>query len=461
MRKGLYLIGLSILFLTLSAALRSPDAPDFVEGEVLVRFSEGISSQAADLALQEAGVEAVKVIPQLDLYQTVIRAEKSIQEVIDELEQQSNVLYAEPNYIYTTQVVPNDSRFSELWGLQNLGQSGGLSGADIRAVGAWDLTTGSETVIVGVIDTGVDFTHDDLVMNIYTNPGEDAWANPDDPSSGNGEDDDGNGYVDDWKGWNFVNNTNNPYDDNMHGTHCAGTIGAMGNNSIGVVGVNWTVKLMPLKFLNSRGSGNSADAIDAIVYASDLGVDILSNSWGGGGFSQSMEDAIQYANERDVLFVAAAGNDGTNNDAIPHYPSNYDVPNVVAVAASDHSDNRALWGSGGGGGDDCGFVCSSATAAAPGSNYGPTTVDIAAPGKNILSTVPGNGYSTLSGTSMATPHLSGVVALLLAVNPELTIAEQKNALFSTVDPLDDFTNLIVTEGRVNAQAAVQSVSPTP
>ena len=461
MRKGLYLSGLSILFLTLSAALRSPDAPDFVEGEVLVRFSEGISSQAADLALQEAGVEAVKVIPQLDLYQTVIRAEKSIQEVIDELEQQSNVLYAEPNYIYTTQVVPNDSRFSELWGLQNLGQSGGLSGADIRAVGAWDLTTGSETVIVGVIDTGVDFTHDDLVMNIYTNPGEDAWANPDDPSSGNGEDDDGNGYVDDWKGWNFVNNTNNPYDDNMHGTHCAGTIGAMGNNSIGVVGVNWTVKLMPLKFLNSRGSGNSADAIDAIVYASDLGVDILSNSWGGGGFSQSMEDAIQYANERDVLFVAAAGNDGTNNDAIPHYPSNYDVPNVVAVAASDHSDNRALWGSGGGGGDDCGFVCSSATAAAPGSNYGPTTVDIAAPGKNILSTVPGNGYSTLSGTSMATPHLSGVVALLLAVNPELTIAEQKNALFSTVDPLDDFTNLIVTEGRVNAQAAVQSVSPTP
>ncbi len=460
MRKGLYLIVLGVIFISLSAAINSPDAPEFVDGQVLVRFSNGINSQAAQTALAQVGAEPIKAIPQLDLYQAKLPAELSVQEAINEFTNMPNVLYAEPNYIYTIEAVPNDARFNELWGMQNLGQSGGLSGADIRAVAAWDISTGSESVLVGVIDTGIDYTHEDLAMNIYTNPGEDAWGNPNDPSTGNGVDDDNNGYVDDWKGWNFISNTNNPYDDHLHGTHCAGTIGAMGNNSIGVVGVNWQVKMMPLKFLNSRGSGDTADAIDAIIYASDMGVDILSNSWGGGGFSQATEDAIQYANDRNVLFVAAAGNDGTNNDTIPHYPSNYDVPNVVAVAATDHSDSRALWGIGGGG-DDCGFICSSATAATPGSNYGPTTVDIAAPGKNILSTVPGDGYSELSGTSMATPHIAGVAALLLSVNPDLTVAEQINALYSTVDPLDSFTNLIATQGRVNAQAAVQSVAPAP
>ncbi|RME26462.1 MAG: hypothetical protein D6800_06335 [Candidatus Zixiibacteriota bacterium] len=193
-----------------------------------------------------------------------------------------------------------------------------------------------------------------------------------------------------------------------------------------------------------------------------MGVQVMSNSWGGGGYSASLEDAIKYANDKGALFVAAAGNDGTDNDQLPEYPANYEVDNVVSVAASDHSDNLAIWGSGGGGGGgDCGFLCSNAMAAVPGSNYGKTTVDLAAPGKNILSTIPGNSYTLLSGTSMATPHVAGAAALLLAVKPDLTVAELKTALFSTVDKLDGLTNKVATGGRLNVAAAVASVAPTP
>jgi subtilisin family serine protease len=460
MRKGLYFIAFAVLFVMISAAVQKPATPEFVEGELLVKFSQGINSQAVVTAFADVGVEAKKFVPQLSVYQAVIKTGKSVEEAIADFEKMPNVAYAEPNYIYTIDVVPNDPRFSELWGMQNTGQTGGLAGADISATQAWDISTGDANVLVGVIDTGVDFTHEDLAANIYTNPGEDAWTNSNDPTTGNGVDDDNNGFVDDWKGWNFIKNDNNPYDDNMHGTHCSGSIGAIGDNTIGVAGVNWTVSIMPLKFLDSRGSGSTSDAIEAILYAADMGVQVMSNSWGGGGFSASMEDAIKYANDKGALFVAAAGNDGTNNDQSPEYPSNYDIPNVVAVAASDHSDNLAIWGGGGGGGD-CGFACSNAMAAVPGSNYGKTTVDIAAPGKNILSSIPGNSYTLLSGTSMATPHIAGAAALLLAVNPGLTIAEQKAALFDTVDKLDDFTNKVASGGRLNLAAAVASVAPTP
>lgn len=461
MRKGLYLIAFAVLFVMLSAAVQKPTAPEFVKNEVLVKFSQGINSQAVVSAFADVGVEAKKFVPQLGVYNAVIKTQKSVEDVIKEFEQMPNVEYAEPNYIYTIDNTPNDPRFSELWGMLNTGQTGGMAGADISAVLAWDISTGSDAVLVGVIDTGVDFTHEDLAANIYTNPGEDAWSNPDDPSTGNGVDDDNNGFVDDWKGWNFIKNNNNAYDDNMHGTHTSGSIGAVGNNNIGVAGVNWTVKIMPLKFLDSRGSGTTADAIDAIVYAADMGVQVMSNSWGGGGYSASLENAITYANDHGALFVAAAGNEGTNNDQVPEYPANYDIANVISVAATDHSDNLAIWGSGGGGGDGCGFVCSNAMAAVPGSNYGPTTVDIAAPGKNILSTIPGNSYTLLSGTSMATPHVAGAAALLLAVNPNLTIGELKTALYSTVDKLDDLTNKVATGGRLNLAAAVASVAPTP
>ena len=453
MRKGLYIIGLAVFTLIISAALQSPQGPEYVEGELLIKFSETVTAQAIESTLAQAGAQTVEIFSAIGVRHIKLAPSQSVEDAVKQFSALPNVEYAEPNYIYHTHAVPNDPSFGDLWGLQNTGQTGGLEGADISAVEAWDITTGSDQVIIGVIDTGIDYKHPDLSANIYTNPGEDAWAIPNDPTSGNGFDDDGNGYVDDWKGWDFISNDNDPYDDNMHGTHCAGTIGAVGNNATGVVGVNWTVKLMPLKFLDSSGSGDTADAIKAITYATDMGAHILSNSWGGGGYSASLEDAIKYANDHGVLFVAAAGNDGTNNDTTPHYPSNYDVPNVIAVAASDDSDQRALWG-GGGGGDDCGFLCSSAMAVTPGSNYGPKTVDLAAPGKGILSTVPG-GYNTLSGTSMATPHVAGAAGLILAKTPNLSVTELKARILDNVDVLPAFENIVLSGGRLNVAKALQ------
>ncbi|RPI03049.1 MAG: hypothetical protein EHM72_02580 [Calditrichaeota bacterium] len=462
MRNILYFIVLTILLISMSAALRSPDDPKYVENEILVKLSPGISSQDADNVFKTVGAHAIQVFPTINVFRLQLKSDVTVDQALKEVRLLSNIVYAEPNYIYSIEVTPNDPNFDRLWAMQNLGQTGGLAGADIEAPQAWDISVGSPAVIVGVVDTGIDYTHVDLAANIFTNPLEDAWANPSDPSSGNGIDDDGNGKIDDWKGWNFYSDNNNPYDDNMHGTHCAGTIGAIGNNGVGVAGVCWQVKLVPLKFLDSRGSGSTSAAIDAILYAADLGVDVLSNSWGGGGYSAALEDAIEYANNKGVLFVAAAGNDGTNNDDLPNYPSNYETINVIAVAASDHSDKLAVWGSDGGDdNNDCGLICSSATAAVPGSNYGRTSVDLAAPGKNIFSTAPGSDYTTLSGTSMATPHVAGAAALLLAVQPNLSVTELKNALLSTVDKLDDFTNKVVTGGRLNIAAAVKSVAPTP
>lgn len=454
MRKGFYFIALFMFALIISAALQSPDTPAFVEGELLVKFKTTLNTQAIEVSLESIGAQTIDVIPQIQVRKVRITSGKTVSQMVDELNSSDNVEFAEPNYIVTTHVTPNDPNYGSLWGMSNTGQSGGLVGADISAEAAWDITTGSADVFVGIIDTGINYDHEDLAANIYTNPGEDAWSNPNDPNSGNGIDDDGNGFIDDWKGWDFVNNDNDPDDDNMHGTHCAGTIGAIGNNSKGVAGVNWIVKMVPLKFLDSNGSGDTDDAIKAILYASDLGIHVLSNSWGGGGFSSAMEEAIEYANDKGVLFVAAAGNDGGNNDISPHYPSNYDVPNILAVAASDDSDQRALWGSGGGGGGDCGIGCNSVMAATPGSNYGPNTVDIAAPGKNILSTVPGS-YATLSGTSMATPHVAGAAALVLSKTPGLDTFALKAKLMNSVDRLPAFENIIASGGRLNIAQAVQ------
>ncbi|WP_199350925.1 S8 family serine peptidase [Haliangium ochraceum] len=343
--------------------------------------------------------------------------------------------YAERNYLYSIQAVPNDPDFGDLWGLNNTGQGGGTPGAHVSALDAWDLSVGSHDVIVGVIDTGVAYDHPDLVANMYINPGE---------IPGNGIDDDENGFIDDVHGMNAITGSGDPYDDNDHGTHVSGTIGASGDNGVGVVGVNWDVTIMGLKFLSAAGSGSTEGAIACIDYAvmmKNSGVDIraLNNSWGGGGFSQALEDAIAAADAADILFVAAAGNSNSNNDSTPSYPASYEVPNVLAVASTTRTDARSSF-----------------------SSYGATSVDLGAPGSDILSTIPGGGYASFSGTSMATPHVTGAAALALAASQgSLSTAELKDLLMNTGDPIASMDGVTVSGKRLNLANLLAEADPQP
>jgi len=338
------------------------------------------------------------------------------------------VAAVEPDFAIAPTALPNDPSFGSLWGLRNLGQSGGVVGADIRAETAWNTTTGSRSVVVAVIDTGVDYRHADLAANIWTNPREIA---------GDGIDNDRNGFVDDVRGYDFANGDGDPMDDNGHGTHVAGTIGAVGNNGIGVTGVAWQVSIMPLKFLNGSGSGSTSNALAAINYATqmrrDYGVNIVAtnNSWGGGGFSMVLRDAIEAGGRAGILFVAAAGNSGANIDLVPQYPAAYPGTSVIAVAATARDNSLA------------GF-----------SNQGGVNVDLAAPGVGILSTVPGNAYATYSGTSMAAPHVTGAVALLAAAYPSASAAQIRSAILGGVTPVAGLTGRVASGGLLDTAGAL-------
>lgn len=312
-------------------------------------------------------------------------------------------LNCSPNYELRALSVPNDTQFSSLWGMNA-----------IDAPSAWNRSTGSESVVVAVIDTGVDYNHQDLSANM--------WRNPSEVMSG--ADNDGNGYIDDVFGINARDGTGNPVDDNGHGTHVAGTIGAVGNNGVGVAGVNWNVRIMALKFLAANGSGSLLDAIEAIDYMVSMrqrGVNIRvsNNSWGGGAYSQALYDAIERARRAGIIFVAAAGNESNNNDSSPSYPASYQSSSVVPVAAIDSNRNLASF-----------------------SNYGASTVKIAAPGVSILSTYLSNGYRSYSGTSMAAPHVAGALALLLANEPQLTNEQALERLYSNAVPLNSLNGLV-------------------
>ena len=345
------------------------------------------------------------------------------------------VAYVEPDFVINQASTPNDPDLSRLWGLHNTGQTGGVDDADIDALEAWNITTGSRDVVIAVIDTGVDYTHRDLAANAWQNPGE---------IPGNGVDDDGNGFVDDIYGYDFVNNDGDPMDDNGHGTHVAGTIGGVGNDGTGIVGVNWQVSIMGLKFLSGGGSGSTSDAVRAVNYATimrrDHGINIVAtnNSWGGGGFSQSLSDAIEGGGNAGILFIAAAGNEGNNNDTFPGYPASMTSEAIISVAATDSSNNLA------------GF-----------SNYGATSVDVGAPGVGIYSALPGNRYASYSGTSMATPHVAGIVGLLAAANPNLTAAEIRTAILDTAVPISSLNGRVATGGLANAAAALDAISTGP
>ncbi|MGA2093735.1 MAG: S8 family serine peptidase, partial [Sedimentisphaerales bacterium] len=306
-------------------------------------------------------------------------------------------------------------------------QTGGTANADIDAVSAWNITTGSDDVVIAIIDTGIDYSHPDLAANIWTNPGEIA---------GNGIDDDHNGYIDDIHGYDFCTygghiRDSDPMDEHNHGTHVSGTIGACSNNHAGVTGINWHCKLMSCRFLDEDGYGNVADAIDAINYAVANGAKVLNNSWGGGGYSASLAAAVTNARDNGVLFVAAAGNDSTDNDTTPQYPASYQIGNVISVAATDDDDALAYF-----------------------SNYGQSTVHLGAPGVSILSTVLNNEYQWYSGTSMATPHVSGVAALLLAQNPAISLNELKARLIWTGDPVSALAGKTISGRRLNAYNAL-------
>ena len=484
MRNHLVLsVAIGSLALVSSANLRPLEAqvpgngPGYVANEVIVKYRVGASEadrvrargRVNGTALDNlARTPAAAAAGALELLQ--VPAGLTVRDAIIDLLGDPSVEYAEPNWIYTRGGEPcqlnwngvgdctADPSFDQLWGLHNTGQaldngaySGGTADADIDAPEAWATTTGSASIHIGVIDEGIDFSHPDLAGQI--------WTNPYDPPDG--KDNDNNGYVDDIHGWDFAGNNNSIYDPkgkndaatDAHGTHVAGTIGAKTNNSAGVAGVSWNVTIISAKFLGPRG-GTTANAIKAVDYFTNLksrpvnpiNIVATNNSWGGGGYSQALFDAIVRAARANILFIAAAGNGGAdsvgdNNDAVASYPSNYNTTAavgydaVIAVAATGRFDDLRTF-----------------------SNYGPVTVDIAAPGSLILSTTPKSTYEYYAGTSMATPHVTGAVALVKAARPTLLAADLKSVILKGADRLQQLQGKISTGARLNVHASM-TVAP--
>ena len=412
----------------------------FVAGEVIVKFRDGATATTRGRALGLANAEVAERIVTARMAArgdregiTVVRTAMSVNAAVAALAADPGVEYAEPNWIYTTDATSNDTYFTngQLWGMY--GSSGSPSNQfGSQAAVAWNAgRTNCGSVYVGIIDEGYYYQHADLAANAGTNPGEVA---------GNGADDDGNGYVDDVYGWDFDGGNNSVFDGSTddHGTHVAGTIGGVGGNGIGIAGVCWSVKMMNAKFLGRRG-GTTANAVKAVDYFTDLkvrhGLNLVatSNSWGGGGFSQALQDAIGRANDAGILFIAAAGNSTLNCETSACYPAEYPNANVIAVASITNTGAISSF-----------------------SNYGATTVDIGAPGSAIVSTVPvsskggiSSGYASYSGTSMATPHVSGAAALYAAYHPGSSAAQIKAAILGSSTPTASLAGKTLTGGRLN------------
>lgn len=421
-----------VLMLSLARAGWGANRDRFVPGELLVKFKSGVPGYVMEEIHRGVGATVLKVFrgdPRL--HHVRIPGGWPLESAIAYYETRADVQYVQKNLIYSiTDTLPNDTYFDQQWNWLNEGQSSGVSGADVRATQAWDTAQGRFTVVVASIDTGIDYTHPDLALNIWTNPKEASL------SCTNGKDDDRNGFVDDCRGWNFVGHNNDPLDDNSHGTHTAGIIGARTNNGMGVAGANWDVQIMPVKVFDSTGSGFTSNIIEGIDYAVANGAVVLNNSWGMDQTDPALQDAIERANQAGVLFVAAAGNTGANVDdpKSPFYPCAYPNTDVVCVAAMNNSGNLSYY-----------------------SNYGATSVDLGAPGDNILSTLPSQGYGLMSGTSMATPHVTGAVALLKGCKASLTSATIRDILFSTARP-SGLAGMTVTGGIVDYEAALNNPS---
>lgn len=330
----------------------------------------------------------------------------------------------EKNYLYKINNYPNDQYFPFQWGMNNEGEnsplSNAVSGVDISLINAWRSSIGNSSIKISIIDTGVDYTHVDLAQNM--------WTNSEELNGITGVDDDGNGYIDDIHGYNFVDDNGDPLDINGHGTHCAGVIGAISDNNIGIVGVMKHVTMIPIQFLSASGSGTTANAIQSVSYAVKMGSDIISNSWGGGGYSELLKKEIEIAKDEGIIFVVAAGNNGSNNDKKNSFPADYDLENIIVVASHN-----------------------SAGKLAKSSNYGIENVDIAAPGVLIYSTLPGDKYGYKSGTSMAAPHVSGAIGLILDFEGPLSFYYLKSRLNETAVFESSFLGKINSGGRLNIE----------
>jgi thermitase len=385
--------------------------------EIFVRFK--YSSKASYKAISkkiniQIGATVIKEYSEVKGLQLVKIAKNiSLKDALAKYTKNSNILYAEPNYAYTQNSIPDDTYYNNQWGL-----------SQINAPDAWNITTGSSKVIIAVVDSGIDLNHSDLKADIWVNKGE---------IPGNGIDDDHNGYIDDIYGWNFVTGNNNVTDDDGHGTHIAGIIAAVGNNSKGVTGVMWSATIMPLKFLDSDGNGYVDDAVSAIRYATKMGASIISCSWGGNEYSKALKDVIDASS---ALVVCAAGNDESSkdDDVSPIYPACFTSQNIISVAATDENDNLASF-----------------------SDYGINSVDVAAPGTSICSTLPGSHYGYMQGTSMAVPYVSGLAGLIKSIRPDLTALQIKYTILNNVDYISSLAGKILTGGRINVFKALTNI----
>lgn len=387
-----------------------PAGTDHVPDELIVKYRSGTENRRDELH-RRLGSRRLRKFQQHAMERVKIRPGTNLADAIREFGNDPDVEYAEPNYLVRAFVVPSDLSYFRLWGMEK-----------INAPAAWNTNRGSSEVVVAVIDSGIDYNHPDLQGNLWTNAAE--------LNGKSGVDDDGNGVVDDIHGYNAINGSGSPFDDDSHGTHVAGIIGAVGNNGVGVTGVSWNVRIMACKFIDESGSGTTADAIECLDYVTEMrlrGTNVIAsnNSWGGTGNSRALRDSIN--NGRDILFITAAGNDGTDNDASPSYPANYELPNIISVAATTSGDALA------------GF-----------SQFGRRTVHVGAPGSSIYSTYPGNAYTSLSGTSMATPHVTGLAALIKAARPNSDWREIRNLLLSGGSQLASLTGKTVTGKRIDA-----------
>ncbi len=406
-----------VLILGLSA---SAAAQEFVPGELIVKMKPGASAAAVSALAGPGALSTAAVSKSTGAMLVKLGDGVAVTSAVALLAGNADIEYAEPNWILYATAVPNDPQQGSQW-----------EWAVIDAYDAWDIQTGDPTIVVNVIDSGINTSHPDLVDNLWTNLAEVGGSA--------GVDDDGNGYVDDIHGWNAIANNGSPEDDNSHGTHCAGTIGAVSDNSTGVAGTNWNSAIVACKFLNGAGSGSTFDAIECVDYiidtknAGSADIRVSSNSWGGGGSSAAMKAAIQSAVDAGILWVNAAGNDSADNDcgASGAFPSSYDINGLIAVASTTSSDGMSSF-----------------------SNFGQASVQIGAPGSSILSTVLGTSYGSKSGTSMACPHVAGLAALVLAQNPALTVPELLEVLLCTGDPISSLDGKTATGMRINALSAV-------